>query len=287
MEGSLPMRINLTASAACVCWTLLAMESAWAQEPAAPDSAAPVDIGEVSAKASPLQGSDVDSASLPQHVQVMTPREIDRTGVPSLTGTLLEQAPGVTVNETSGNVFQPDILYRGFTASPVSGTTQGLAVYVNGARFNEPFGETVQWDLIPAVAIRSAEIESSNPVFGLNALGGSIDVQLKNGFTYQGGELTAYAGSYSRGAGIVQYGVKSGDFATYFAAQVLNDGGWRQTSATQLYQLYADVGWRSGESEIHLSINAADKHARQPGRPGGAGARRGPLLDLHRAERGL
>ena len=226
------------------------------------DADGPADI---LVRASPLPGPEIDSDRLSQDIHELTGREIDRTGVPSLSGAILEQVPGAALNETSGNVFQPDILYRGFTASPVAGTTQGIAVYVNGARFNEPFGETVNWDLIPSVAIADAEIESSNPVYGLNALGGSLNVRLKNGFTWQGAELTAYAGSYSRGAGILQYGVKSDDFAGYFAAQVLNDGGWRQTSASQLYQLYGDLGWRSGESELHLSVNAAANTLGNPG----------------------
>ncbi len=29
------------------------------------------------------------------------------------------------------------------------GTPQGLAVYQNGVRINEVFGDTVNWDLIP------------------------------------------------------------------------------------------------------------------------------------------
>jgi outer membrane receptor protein involved in Fe transport len=96
------------------------------------------------------------------------------------------------------NVFQPDILFRGFTASPVAGTSEGLAVYVNGMRFNDAFGDTVNWDLIPSVAIGTVNVEASNPVFGLNALGGSVNVQLKNGFTSQGGDATGYYGSYNR-----------------------------------------------------------------------------------------
>jgi hypothetical protein len=47
------------------------------------------------------------------------------------------------VDSASGNPFQPTFLYHGFAASPLQGTPQGLAVYVNGVRFNQPFGDTL------------------------------------------------------------------------------------------------------------------------------------------------
>ena len=108
------------------------------------------------------------------------------------------------LDDLSGNPFQPDLLFRGFTASPVEGETEGLAVYVNGARFNTPFGDTVNWDLIPPNAIAQVNVEGSSPLFGLNALGGSVVVKLKDGFDYQGGEFVAYGGSYGRAGALFQ-----------------------------------------------------------------------------------
>jgi iron complex outermembrane receptor protein len=196
---------------------------------------------------------------------VLTPADIDRTNVPSLTGAILDNIPSATVNDVSGNSFQPDILFRGFTASPVAGTAQGLAVYVNGVRFNDPFGDTVNWDLIPSIAIDTVNVEASNPVFGLNALGGSVNVGMKNGFTYDGADATLYGGSYDRGAGILQYGRKFGDFAFYAAGDITHDGGFRQTQASDIYRLYTDLGWRSADAEVHFSIDAADNTLGNPG----------------------
>ena len=101
--------------------------------------------------------------------------------------------PGVTLDAAAGNPFQPSLLYHGFLASPLQGNPQGLAVYLNGARFNQPFGDTVNWDLIPDLAIDRMDLVGSNPVFGLNALGGALSVHMKNGFTYQGGEVDCSA----------------------------------------------------------------------------------------------
>src|SRR5262249_21172264 len=67
-------------------------------------------------------------------------------------------------------------------ASPLQGTPQGLAVYMQGIRVNEAFGDTVNWDLIPKVAIGRSDVWTNNPAFGLNALGGAISFQMKDGF---------------------------------------------------------------------------------------------------------
>jgi outer membrane receptor protein involved in Fe transport len=233
----------------------------------APSSTPPaVNLQDVNVVATtPLLGSGIDRDSLPQATQVLGAQDIDRTNIPSLTGAILSNIPSATINDVEGNVFQPDIIFRGFTASPTAGTPEGLAVYVNGARFNDPFGDTVNWDLIPSIAIQTVNVEASNPVFGLNALGGSVNVQLKNGFTYQGADLTAYGGSYGRGSGILEYGHQSGNLALYVAGEITHDDGFRQTSASDIYRLYTDLGWRSDAAELHLGITAADNTLGNPG----------------------
>ena len=246
-----------------VIFTLAAGAAAAQTVPASSTGLAVPDVNVVAS--TPLLGSGVDRDQVPQATQVLTPRDIDRTQVPSLTGAILDNIPSATINDTSGNLFQPDILFRGFTASPVAGTAQGLAVYVNGARFNDPFGDTVNWDLIPSIAIDTVNVEASNPVFGLNALGGSVNIQMKNGFTFQGGDATAYGGSYDRISGLMEYGRQFGDFAVYGAGEITHDGGFRQTQSSDVYRLYTDLGWRHDGAEVHLSVDAADNTLGNPG----------------------
>jgi outer membrane receptor protein involved in Fe transport len=237
---------------------------------AASESAVPLDSSAsleqvVVVGTTPLAGSDVERDRLPAATQVLGTGDINRTGIPSLTGAILSNLPSATINDVEGNVFQPDILFRGFTASPVAGTPQGLAVYVNGARFNDAFGDTVNWDLIPPTAIKTVAIEASNPVFGLNALGGSISVQLKNGFTDDQTSVSGFGGSYGRRAGIGEFSRQMGAFAVYLTGDVTHDGGFRQTSASDLYRGYADVGWRDGPAEAHLNIMGAHDRLGNPG----------------------
>ena len=116
---------------------------------------------------------------------------------------------GVRLSDTQGNSMFEDLRYHGFEASPLQGTAQGVAVYQNGVRLNEAFGDTVNWDAIPQAAIARMDVWSNNPVFGLNALGGAVNLVMKNGFTWQGGEASLQGGSYGHGMATAEYGLRT------------------------------------------------------------------------------
>jgi iron complex outermembrane receptor protein len=214
---------------------------------------------------SPLIGSGIDRNTVPAATNVLNSDDIKRQGTPDLTRALQQQVGGVSLDSASGNQFQPTFLYHGFAASPLQGTPQGLAVYVNGVRFNQPFGDTVDWDLIPDIAIDQINLEGSNPVFGLNALGGSINVQLKNGFNWQGLEADLSGGSFGQVQGEFQFGKSAGSTSTYVAANILHQGGWRDLQSSNIQNLYGDIGWRSDSAELHLNITGAHSVLNGPG----------------------
>ena len=115
---------------------------------------------------------------MPAPVQTATQLEIARSGALDLADFMNRQFNGVHLNEMQGNPFQPDLNYRGYTASPLLGTPQGVSVYMDGVRQNQPFGDVVSWDLIPRNAISEVTLmPGSNPVFGLNTLGGALSIQ--------------------------------------------------------------------------------------------------------------
>ena len=140
---------------------------------------------------SPLLGTGLDRNKVPAATHVLTGDDVNRTGIPSALDALNEQTPGVALDDAQGNPFQANLVYRGFAASPLDGNAQGLAVYLNGVRFNQPFADTVNWDLLPDLAIDRINLEGANPVFGLNALGGSLSVPAEGRFLvsrqYRGG----------------------------------------------------------------------------------------------------
>lgn len=205
----------------------------------------------------PLAGSEIERGKVPVNTGILRREDIQRTGPANALRALDERVGSIALDQATGNEFQPNLIFRGFEASPLAGNAQGLAVYLNGTRFNQPFGDTVNWDLIPDMAIDRIEIAGPNPAFGLNALGGAITVRLKDGFSYHGAQLELSGGSFGRIQGSAQYGVQSGDTAGYVALSGLNENGWRDHSPSQLRQFYADIGHRTDTSEVHLSLVGA------------------------------
>lgn len=200
----------------------------------------------------PVQGTGIDRDKVPAQTYSISAEDFQRAYSPNITDTLFQRIPGVSVSDPNGNSAQQEIRYRGFAASPLQGTPQGLAVYMNGIRINEAFGDTVNWDLIPTNAISRADVFTNNPAFGLNALGGAISLQMKNGFTWQGLETEIQGGSFGRVQGGLQYGAQNGNWSTYIAAQALSEDGWRQASPTKLGRFYGDIGYRDDRAEFHL-----------------------------------
>src|SRR5438045_3282382 len=252
--------VRLAWAAAAVLLGLASYCAAWAQTPPSADAGAAaittlptVEVIGVS----PVLGSGIDPDKVPANLHTLTDRDISREGVPDLSGTLQRRVSSVTLTDVEGNPFQPNIQFRGFDASPVIGTPQALAVYQNGVRVNEAFGDTVHWDLIPEAAIERLNLVTGNPVFGLNALGGALAVQMKNGFTFQGFESEVHGGSFGRRAGRRPSGARAGKLAAAVAAEPLNEDGWRDRSPTELRRLYADLGARGERGELHLSYTGA------------------------------
>lgn len=206
-----------------------------------------------------LPGSDIGLSSdkVPGALQTFDASQITAQHSGSLLSALGSQTVGVSLSDVQGNGLFQNLRFHGFDASPLQGTPQGLAVYQNGVRLNEAFGDTVNWDAIPQNAIARMDVWSSNPVFGLNALGGAVNLTMKNGFTWQGLDASLQGGSYGHGMASAQWGMEDGAFSFYGAAEGVTDEGWRFHSQSNLGRLYADAGWRFGDSEVHLVASGA------------------------------
>ena len=206
----------------------------------------------------PLSGSGIDVDRVPAEVSTVDANQIQQIHSPNVANAIDQFVPSASTSAPSGNQFQPDVDIRGFIASPVAGTPQGVAVYQNGFRFNEAFGDNVNWDLMPIAAVRSIDVVSNNPAFGLNALGGAISVQMKNGFTAPGGSLDVMGGSYGRAQSSLQWGKQVDNVAVYGALEGVRDEGFRDYGASLIRRFYGDVGVRGDGSEFHLSVGGAD-----------------------------
>ncbi|WP_369805625.1 TonB-dependent receptor [Sphingobium sp. EM0848] len=188
----------------------------------------------------------------------LTGADIGRTGRPDLLGALTRDIAGVSLQDAQGNPWQPNLVYRGFTASPLQGQAQGLAVYLDGARFNQPFGDTVAFDLLPDAAIRSFTLFDSSAVYGLNALGGAMVVDTKTGLSDPGLEASLTGGRFGAWEASVAGGVLQGDFSAFGAFQYRHEHGWRAHSPSTLYNGYLDLGFDTVTGGLHLKWIGAD-----------------------------
>ena len=165
----------------------------------------------------------------------------------------------VFINEAQGNPLQPDVQYRGFVGSPLLGLPQGIAVYQDAVRINEPFGDTVNWALVPKSAIEAVFlVPGSNPLFGLNALGGALSIRTKDGFLHPGVRASLAGGSFGRWHANGEVGGARGERLSYFGTvSALQEKGWRDFSPTDALQAFTKLGWRGDRARVDMSVTAA------------------------------
>ena len=207
----------------------------------------------------PVLGAGVRRDRLPAMVSVVESGDLAEQSAPSLPDALNERLGTISLAGTTTNLFQPTLRFRGFTASPLLGLPQGIAVYQNGVRINEPFGDTVQFDLVPQFALDRIQLSAgADPTYGLNALGGALALYLKNGFDNAGfrGELSG--GSFGRLTGTAEFGADRGAWAFYLGATRFEESGWRVASSSEVTQAVADVAYRKGSLDAGASFTYAD-----------------------------
>lgn len=207
----------------------------------------------------PLTGVGLPIEQLSSSVQVVKGEEMQNQQSLTIADYMSQNMVGVNVNETQNNPFQPNVNFRGFTASPLLGTPQGISVYQDGVRINEPFGDVVSWDLVPMNALAGMTMmPGSNPLFGLNTLGGAISLQTKRGRTHQGGAVEMSGGSWNRKNGQVEYGGVQGNVDYFVAGNYFDEDGWRDASPTKVKQFFGQLGWQNETTDLNLTVTAAD-----------------------------
>ncbi len=207
----------------------------------------------------PLHGVGLPADQIASNIQSATSEDIDKSQSLDMTDFMNKTLGSVSINAAQNNPFQPDLQFRGFTASPLVGVAQGLSVYQDGVRVNEPFGDTVNFELIPESAIASMNLmPGSNPLFGLNTLGGALSIQTKNGFTHEGHSLEAYTGSFGRKSATIESGGNDGTFGYFMTGAHTEEDGWRDQSPSDVDQLFANVSYRNENSTLDLAVTAVD-----------------------------
>jgi outer membrane receptor protein involved in Fe transport len=207
----------------------------------------------------PLPGVDLPINQIPAPVQTANQADVEKSSALDLADFMNRRLNGVYMNEMQGNPFQPDLNYRGYTASPLLGTPQGMSIYMDGVRQNQPFGDVVSWDLIPRNAISEITLMSgSNPVFGLNTLGGALSIQTKDGVTNPGLSGNVMWGSSGRKELQAEAGGgKPTGFNWFLAANAFHESGWRVDSPSDVRQGFGRFGWRTASTDLALTATYA------------------------------
>ncbi len=227
----------------------------------------PLDLGIIDVVGvTPLQSNGVAAGKIPANIQTVSSEQLEKAQSITLADYINRYLGSVHINEAQNNPLQPDISYRGFVASPLLGLPQGLSTYVNGVRFNEAFGDTVNWDLIPEGAIDSMALyPGSNPVYGLNSLGGAISIKTKTGFSAPKHELEAYGGSWGRHAEELSSGWNNGTWGYFLDLRHFEEDGWRNFSPTKADQAFGTLSWRGDKGSLDLTLGGNDNNMRGNG----------------------
>ena len=252
-----PSRLGRVLGAATPIGLALMMASEPAVAQAAPETTPAQQLERVEIiGVSPLPGQGVDRNLLPYSTQVLKRDAIDQAQAANQIDFLNRRVPGVQINDIQGSPFQGDLTFRGFRASPLIGAGQGLSVFLDGVRINEPFGDVINFDLIPEFAVNSISlVPGANPAFGLNSLGGALAYTTHDGRSAPGVRAELTAGSFGRKRLDLSYGGQQASGWHHFvAATAFEEDGWRDASAGDLQQILAKLGHDDGRSSWSLSF---------------------------------
>ncbi len=269
-QNSLPR--NVAIGIALLFAGMLACPHAYAQDTRTHSSSKPdQDTSEITSKqaakletikviaVSPIRGAELPEMMIPYDVQSTTAEDISHSQSLSLMDYMNRHLTGVSINSAANNPLQPDLQFRGFTASSLLGGSEGISVYVDGVRVNEVFGDTINWDLIPEDEISTMSlISGSNPIFGLNTLGGAIQIRTKNGFSDPGFNAESSVGSYGYSNTTIQDGANNGRWGYYMLANHFEQTGWRDFSNTNASNYFGTFSWRGDKATADIHIAHAE-----------------------------
>src|SRR6266487_1828758 len=190
---------------------------------------------------------------------------LDARGVRTLADAL-EQLPGVTTSDELGATAELDVSLRGFQVSPVIGLPQGVTVYVDGARANEPDAHEVNFDLLPLEDVERVEVVYGPSVLlGRNALGAAVNLVTRRGSNPPAREVEVSAGSYGRYELKAHAGARHGVWDYYLGARYEREDGWRDDTQSRIATLFGKVGLLNGTWDATLSYSGADNRIFQAG----------------------
>lgn len=218
-------------------------------------------VGSIRPSAGPTLGSGI-----PARVTTLTGAQVDALE-PRLLSDVLGQQAGISVYDDLGSPYKLNISTRGFYASPVVGLPQGVSVFLDGVRQNEPDAAQVNFDLLPMEHVKRIEILSgSSGLLGRNSLGGAINLVTKRGEGPVEGELELMGGKFGAfsGEGNIS-GITKGGFDYYVGGGYNREDGWRQLTEANQVNVFVNAGKLEADRGIRLQLMGAKSRAKTAG----------------------
>src|SRR5213592_3723238 len=195
----------------------------------------------------------------------LSAQDLDARGVRSLADAL-EQLPGVTTSDELGATGQLDVSLRGFQVSPTIGLPQGITVYVDGVRVNEPDANEVNFDLLPLEDVERVEVSYGPSVLlGRNSLGAAVNLVTRRGRAPANREIELSGASYERYEVKANAGDRLGPWDYYLGVRYEHEDGWRQATTSRIATLFGKVGLLAGGWDVTLSYSGASNRIHQAG----------------------
>lgn len=227
----------------------------------------------------PVSEIGIDPERFPWSLHQIDGLALEQGGPIGVTQILERRVPGVHTNSVQNNPLQNELLFRGFSTSPLLGSSSGLSVWEDGVRVNEVFGDIVQWDLLPILALDRMELMAgAHAAFGPNTLGGALSMHTKSGRKSSIGRFQAGASSWGRRHVGAESGGAWGSWAAYGAGELFEEEGWRDFSPSESRRLFGKLSYQQGSTAWDLGIGWAGS------RLVGNGTAPVELLEIDRAE---
>jgi iron complex outermembrane recepter protein len=181
---------------------------------------------------------------------------------------IIAQTPGVQLTSLFGGVngVKTSVDLRGFGAFATSNTL----VLINGRRLNDIDMAGVDFSTIPRDSIERIEITRGNSgavLYGDNAVGGVINIVLKNGV---GGppvamRFEAGIGSFNQLTGSVSTAVNSGPWSASFYGNQIKSDGYRVNNALDQRNGVGNVNYTTPDFTAFLTLSGDDQKLGFPG----------------------
>ena len=231
---------------------------------AVPDSVTRLPVRSILVSVVPSTGIGVGSG-VPARAQVVDRNKLAPAGARSLP-VALGRTAGLSTHDDLGSPWKLTLNARGFSASPVVGLAQGISVFLDGVRVNEPEASQVNFDLLPMEHVARVEVlPGSSAMLGRNSLGGAVNLVTRGAREAPRAAVELSAGDFGSRRGVGSIGHATARSDVWLAAGSERERGWRQATSARQRHLLLNGGRGDATRRVRGLALFAQSRARTAG----------------------